>query len=75
MIELNTLTFIHFLNNLIFCLHASVGLSCMYISILRFLFSKYKTIYNKAIAMIRRKSSRSENIYLIENDCQANISK
>ena len=30
---------------------------------------------NKAIAMMRRKSPRSENIYLIENHCQANISK
>ena len=30
---------------------------------------------NKATAMIRRKSPRSENIYLIENHCQANISK
>ena len=29
---------------------------------------------NKAIAMMRRKSPRSENIYLIENHCQANIS-
>ena len=25
--------------------------------------------------MMRRKSPRSENIYLIENHCQANISK
>ena len=31
--------------------------------------------FNKAIAMMRRKSPRSENIYLIENHCQANISK
>ena len=30
---------------------------------------------NKAIAMMRRKSPRHENIYLIENHCQANISK
>ena len=30
---------------------------------------------NKAIAMMRRKSPPSENIYLIENHCQANISK
>ena len=30
---------------------------------------------NKAIAMMRRKSPCSENIYLIENHCQANISK
>ena len=30
---------------------------------------------NKAIAMMRRKAPRSENIYLIENHCQANISK
>ena len=36
---------------------------------------KIDKIYNKAIAMMRRKSPRSENIYLIENHCQANISK
>ena len=30
---------------------------------------------NKAISMMRGKSPRSENIYLIENHCQANISK
>ena len=30
-------------------------------------------ISNKAIAMMRRKSPRSENIYLIENRFQANI--
>ena len=30
---------------------------------------------NKAIAMMCRKSPRSEKIYLIENHCQANISK
>ena len=32
-------------------------------------------IANKAIAMMYRKSPRSEKIYLIENHCQANISK
>ena len=36
---------------------------------------KKKNINNKAIAMMRRKSPRSENIYLIENHCQSNISK
>ena len=30
---------------------------------------------NKAIAMMRRKSQRFENIHLIENHYQANISK
>ena len=30
---------------------------------------------NKAIEMMHRKSPRSENIHLIENHCQANISK
>ena len=30
---------------------------------------------NKAIAMMRRKSPPSENIYFIENHCQINISK
>ena len=40
------------------------------------LMSCAKEIYiNKAIAMMRRKSPLSENIYLIENHCQANISK
>ena len=34
-----------------------------------------KLILNKAIAMMRRKSPRSEIIYLIEIHCQANISK
>ena len=34
-----------------------------------------RNIVDKAIAMMRRKSPRSENIYLIENHCQANISK
>ena len=38
-------------------------------------FVKYNQIKYKAIAMMRRKSPRSENIYLIENHCQANISK
>ena len=36
---------------------------------------KTKTKQNKAIAMMRRKSPRSENIYLIKTHCQANISK
>ena len=37
---------------------------------------RHKNAYEyKAIAMMRRKSPRSENIYLIENHFQANISK
>ena len=39
------------------------------------IYNRVKAIINKAIAMMRRKSPRSENIYLIENHCQANISK
>ena len=39
------------------------------------IFIKSDFINNKAIAMMRKKSPRSENIYLIENHCQANISK
>ena len=34
--------------------------------------NKNKNKKNKAIAMMRRKSPRSENIYLIENHCQTN---
>ena len=40
-----------------------------------FCYPSKKLNKNKAIAMMRRKSPRSENIYLIENHCQANISK
>ena len=46
------------------------------VSLLRDLSRQIIKLYkNKAIAMMRRKSPRSENIYLIENHCQANISK
>jgi len=36
---------------------------------------KKKYLIDKAIAMMRRKSPRSANIYLVESQCQANISK
>ena len=40
-----------------------------------FLNEREDKIENKAIAMMRRKSPRPEKIYLIENYCQAKISK
>ena len=56
--------------------HFFQKVSLTLISSLFLMFLTYPAIRkNKAIAMMRRKSPRSENIYLIENHCQANISK
>ena len=59
--------------NVLFTLKEKLIISFLYNN--KILDDQIKPIKDKAIAMMRRKSPRSENIYLIENHCQANISK